>query len=216
VGPDRAAGRDQKPRAAGRDQKPRPAGRDPTRRAATHRDWVRRAAWLVFVLALTTFLLRGADRPRDPRLLPAGSSIPSRRVPGFSEIGFVVGRLPPVPTAGRHTFCALLATTAAQQQKGLMNRRDLAGYDGMVFRFDRPTTVSFYMKDTLIPLSIAWFDSGGRYLNALSMAPCPKSAVTCRLYRADAPYTVAIEVRAGGLPQLGIGPGSTITVGGPC
>ncbi len=171
---------------------------------------------MVLALALTTFLIRGANRPEDPRLLPAGSSIPSRRMPGFGEIGFTVGGPGPVPAEGRHTYCGLLAATTAQRQKGLMNRHDLAGYDAMVFRFDRPTTVAFYMKDTLIPLSIAWFDPVGRYLDATSMSPCPKTTVTCRLYSAGAPYTLAVEVRAGALPQLGIGPGSTITVGGPC
>jgi uncharacterized protein len=178
--------------------------------------WVARAAWVVLAIGVAVFVIRGANRPADPKLIPPGAVIPSRAVKGFGEVAFKVsGPAVPGPVAtGQH--CALLATTPAQQQKGLMNRHDLGGYEGMIFRFDRPATVAFFMKDTLIPLSIAWFDSTGRYLNSTTMLPCPKISRTCPTYAAISPYSVAIEVRAGGLPQLGIGPGAKIAVGGPC
>jgi hypothetical protein len=173
-------------------------------------------AWLIFALAVAVFLIRGADRPRRPRLIPNGAAIPARAVAGFDEVGFkVAGPAVPASLVAR-TRCALLAKTAAQQSQGLMNRRDLAGYDGMIFQFGQGTTVQFYMKDTLIPLSIAWFDATGRFLNQTDMPPCPKSTLRCPTYSATAPYTVAIEVSQGGLTPLGLGPGSTITVGGPC
>ena len=97
-----------------------------------------------------------------------------------------------------------------------MDRRDLGGYQAMIFEFSDGTTTGFYMKDTLIPLSIAWFDQSGRYVSSTTMAPCPKDSGPCPDYFADAPYSVAIEVAAGRLHSLGIGPGSTITVGGRC
>jgi uncharacterized membrane protein (UPF0127 family) len=71
------------------------------------------------------------------------------------------------------------------------------------------------MKDTLLPLSIAWFDQKGRFVSATDMAPCPDQS-DCPLYGATAPYTVAIEVVQGGLSGLGIGPNSTISIGGAC
>jgi hypothetical protein len=71
------------------------------------------------------------------------------------------------------------------------------------------------MKDTLIPLSIAWFDAAGRYVSETDMTPCG-SATICPLYHAAAPYTVAVEVAKGGLGHLGIGAGSSLTVGGSC
>jgi uncharacterized membrane protein (UPF0127 family) len=176
----------------------------------------RQAAWLVFGLAAGVFLIRGSDRPKDPKRIPAGAYIPSAAVPGFGEVGFKVAGPGVAPELSGRTQCALLARTVAQQQKGLMNRRDLAGYQGMVFQFDRPTVTGFYMKDTLISLSIAWFDQTGGFVSSTTMSPCPKNTVNCPIYSASGPYTVVIETRQGGLSQLGIGPGSTITVGGPC
>src|SRR5207253_5731136 len=102
-----------------------------------------------------------------------------------------------------------------QRDAGLMFRHDLAGYDGVIFRWTEPTTEQFWMKNTLLPLSIAWFDQSGRFVSATDMVPCPKNA-NCPLYGAAAPYTIAIEVMKGGLGGLGVGPNSTIHVGGPC
>jgi uncharacterized membrane protein (UPF0127 family) len=51
-----------------------------------------------------------------------------------------------------------VASTDAQRAEGLMNRRRLAPKAGMVFLFARPTRTQFWMKDTLIPLSIAFYD----------------------------------------------------------
>ena len=131
------------------------------------------------------------------------------RVRGFETVAYTVsGRSPP--------GCALLADTEAQRGLGLMNRLDLAGYDGMVFLWPAPTTEAFYMKDTLIPLSVAWFDQVSHFVSEADMAPCPPAVLSCPLYSAAAPYTVAIEVRQGGLARLGIGPGSSVALGGPC
>jgi uncharacterized membrane protein (UPF0127 family) len=183
------------------------AGRATVRRAAVAGG----AACLVLAIALGGVLIRAADRPSA-----RPGTVPSRSVPGFGEVSFkVAGPAVPASLANR-TRCALLATTEAQQRRGLMNRRDLAGYEGMIFQFNRPTTVPFFMKDTLIPLSIAWFDPTAKFLNSATMSPCPKTSLTCPVYSAVAPYSVAIEVRAGVLSQLGIGPGATIALGGPC
>ena len=53
-----------------------------------------------------------------------------------------------------------LALTSAQHQRGLMFRRK-APADGMLFVFERATTGGFWMKNTLVPLTIVFFDSGG-------------------------------------------------------
>jgi uncharacterized membrane protein (UPF0127 family) len=71
------------------------------------------------------------------------------------------------------------------------------------------------MKDTLISLSIAWFDASGNYVSATDMTPCGSAAV-CPLYHAAGPYTVALEVALGQLGHVGVGPGSTLSVGGSC
>jgi len=172
---------------------------------------VRLLNWAVLALiaaGLAACVATGANRPADPRL-EGGQS----RVPGFREVAFGVRPAAgSAPSAG--SYCALLAETSAQVQRGLMGRSDLAGYDGMVFRFPEDSSLGFYMKDVPVPLTVAWFDAGGRFVSSADMATCPDS--NCPTYRPAGPYRFALEVLAGGLGPLGVGPGSVIEVGGAC
>lgn len=138
---------------------------------------------------------------------PTGSTRPS--VAGFGSVAFQV------QGSAVAQRCALLAETAQQQEKGLMDASVLPGYDGMIFKFSSDTTTQFWMKDTSIPLSIAWFDSSGRFVSSTDMEPCIGRA-DCPLFSAAAPYRYALEVPKGRLGPLGIGPGSVISVGGAC
>jgi uncharacterized membrane protein (UPF0127 family) len=167
--------------------------------------WLWVGVWALFALAMGACMATGADRPANPALQD------SSRVPGFAQVGFQVE-----PGHGNTTkHCALLANTEQTRAQGLMNRNDLAGYDGMVFTFDTDTDAQFHMQNTLIPLSIAFFDSGGHFVSSLDMIPCIQGTV-CEHYSATGPYRTAIEVAKGGLPGLGIGPGSSMHVGGSC
>ena len=157
------------------------------------------------LVGLVVFGVLGANRPADPKLLPH----PSRpQVPGFGEIAYRISGV-------TNEKCALLAETEVQRARGLMNRTDLAGHDGMLFRFPSDTTNGFYMKDTPMPLSIAWFDAEGRFVSSADMEPC-LDRIECPTYHATRPYRFALEVAKGGLAEMGIGPGSQLTVGGTC
>lgn len=112
-------------------------------------------------------------------------------------------------------LCALLADTDAERARGLMEVEDLDGYDGMLFRFADDTTARFHMADTRIPLSIAWFDAAGHFVSSAEMPPCPDGE-ECPTYGPDRPYRLALEVPAGDLADMGIGPGSRISAGGTC
>lgn len=174
-------------------------------------EWVRRGAWGVLAVALLAFVVRGGTTPDDPYLVGAEG----RRdlIPGFEEISFTVTS----PTGDVLDWCAMLAATEALRQQGLMHQTDLGGYDGMVFRFDEPNTGGFWMKNTIIPLAVAYFDTDGRFVSAQGMDPCPEDAETCPSYPAAAPYLHAIEVPRGGLGRIGVGPGSTLSfTGAPC
>ncbi|MDQ3680707.1 MAG: DUF192 domain-containing protein [Actinomycetota bacterium] len=167
--------------------------------------------WAVIVLmacALAACVATGANRPADPRL--EGQS----RVPGFGEVAF---RVIPSPGSGMNAgqYCGLLAETEAQVQRGLMGRRDLAGYDGMVFRFSGDSSSSFYMLNVPVPLTVAWFDAKGRFVSSADMEPCVDRE-DCPLYPPARPYRLALEVMSGGLGRLGVGPGSVMEVGGAC
>ena len=180
----------------------RAAGTDGGRR------WLGRVVLAVLAAALLALVAEGANRPPDPRL--EGNS----RVPGFREVAF---RIRPPPGSGLSSgeYCALLAETAAQHARGLMGRRDLAGYDAMVFRFAVNTNSTFFMRSVPVALSVAWFDESGRFISSADMAPCPNRE-GCPLYVADRPYRIALEVLQGGLLRLGVGRGSVIELGGSC
>jgi len=109
-------------------------------------------------------------------------------------------------------WCMLLAETEAQRNRGLMQVTDptLGGYDGMVFRFDGDTSDAFYMRNTPMPLSIAFVSSDGDIVSTADMAPC-EDRVGCPLYHAAAPYQTAIEVPQGQLDRLGITQGNKVT-----
>ena len=143
-----------------------------------------------------------------------GPTAAASRVSGFETVAFTVTGSGGADAAVRG--CALLARTPAQRGRGLMQQRDLSGYDGMVFLWPASTDEAFYMKDTLIPLSIAWFDGATHFVSEATMAPCPPDSPSCPLFSAASPYTIAIEVPEGGLARLGIGPGSSITLGAGC
>lgn len=123
-------------------------------------------------------------------------------------------------TATKHdgTVCDLCLWVAAngdQRQLGLMYVTDLGGPDGMVFRYDSPTTGAFWMKNTVMPLSIAFYDRSGAFLDAFDMVPC--TADPCATYQTPPDFVDAIEVPQGMLDRLGLVPGSVLAISDlPC
>ena len=88
-----------------------------------------------------------------------------------------------------------IADTDDERARGLMGVTSLPENHGMAFVWDAPTDGSFWMKDTLIALSIAFVDAEGRVVTLRDMAPC--EADPCMTYSATAPYVTAIEANAG-------------------
>ena len=105
-------------------------------------------------------------------------------------------------------LCLWIADTGDQRARGLMFVTDLGPADGMAFRYPSPHTGRFWMKNTLLPLSIAFFGPDGRYLDAFDMEPC--TAEPCPRYPTPPDFLVAVEVPRGGLPGVGMVPGSTL------
>ena len=103
-----------------------------------------------------------------------------------------------------------LAQTPALRARGLMGRRSLAPRAGMVFAYSSPTTGAFWMKNTLIPLDIAFYDVRGRILRMLTMQPCRTE--NCRLYDPKVAYRGALEVNAGSFRRWGVERGDRIVV----
>ena len=101
-----------------------------------------------------------------------------------------------------------VADTPGERQTGLMGRESLSPYDGMAFVWDEPVESSFWMKDTLIPLSIAFWDEDGRIISILDMDPCLGDP--CPSYGPGEPFIGALEVRQGTLARHGVAVGDHV------
>ena len=108
--------------------------------------------------------------------------------------------------AGERSLSVRVADSEAERERGLMGVGDLPADDGMAFVFDGPVTSTFWMKDTQIPLSIAFSDEDGQILTITEMTPCRTDP--CPTYAADGPYTMAVEANAGWFGANGVGVGT--------
>jgi uncharacterized protein len=108
-------------------------------------------------------------------------------------------------TAGFHRVEAEVAATPADRAQGLMNRQSLAPNQGMIFVFPVSATHCFWMRNTLLPLSIAFLDEKGAIINIDEMAPqtennhCPAR-----------PARFALEMNAGWFKAKGLKAGAVI------
>ena len=103
-----------------------------------------------------------------------------------------------------------IADSERERTRGLMNRESLAEDAGMLFLFEGEQTGGFWMKDTLIPLSIAFVGPEGRILRILDMEPC--RADPCPVYDPGVPYRSALEVNQGAFAEWGVEEGDRLTL----
>jgi uncharacterized protein len=90
-------------------------------------------------------------------------------------------------------FTPELALSSAQHTRGLMFRKQ-APSDGMLFVFPRASVGGFWMKNTLVPLKIVFFDTRGRAVRRFLMTPCRKDP--CHIYDPVKQYRYALELPA--------------------
>jgi len=95
-----------------------------------------------------------------------------------------------------------LAQTDQQQQRGLMERTELGKNRGMLFVFDQEQPLSFWMKNTLIPLSIAYIDESGTIVDIQDMQPLDETS-----HPSAGPAKYALEVNQGFFRENGINVG---------
>jgi uncharacterized protein len=98
-----------------------------------------------------------------------------------------------------------IAGTDEERRTGLMNVMALAHDDGMAFVFPEPVTETFWMKDTLIPLSVAFVGPDDRVASISDMQPCATDP--CPTYGAAGSYTLAVEANLGWFADHGVAPG---------
>jgi len=108
-------------------------------------------------------------------------------------------------TIGTQSLTAELATSPAQRETGLMNRFSLKPDHGMLFIFERPEPLSFWMRNTFVALSIAFISADGRILNIEDMRPQtddPHWSKGAALY--------ALEMKKGWFAERGIVAGALV------
>jgi uncharacterized membrane protein (UPF0127 family) len=96
-----------------------------------------------------------------------------------------------------------VADDAEQRSRGLMGVEDLGQLDGMLFVFQDDAVRLFWMKDTLIPLDIAFFDSKGVMVTKTSLCPCLDD--DCPHYSSERLARYALETPLGDLEGLAEG-----------
>ena len=102
-----------------------------------------------------------------------------------------------------------IADNDAERQRGLMGRTALGEDRGMLFVFDSEQTLSFWMKDTLIPLSVAYLDSEGRIIDIQDMQPLDETS-----HPSAEPAQYALEVNQGFYEEHGVKVGDRVDLPG--
>ncbi len=110
--------------------------------------------------------------------------------------------------AGIHLIKAEVAADFATRAKGLMFRERLGPGEGMLFVFQDKSPQCFWMRNTLIPLSIAFIDDDGTVVNVEDMKPKTEDS-----HCAARPVRYALEMEQGWFGKRGVGPG--FRLGGP-
>jgi hypothetical protein len=101
-----------------------------------------------------------------------------------------------------------VAADEPARERGLSNRAELPSGTGMAFLFRGDTQIPFWMKDTLVPLQIAFVGGDGRVVGVLEMPPC--RADPCPTYAPTRPYRYAVELRSGAFTAAGIHEGDRV------
>lgn len=108
--------------------------------------------------------------------------------------------------AGIHVIHAEVANNETQRELGLMYRKTMPENNGMLFVFDQPAGICMWMKNTILPLSVAFMDSTGKIINIADMKPQTEDA-----HCAYGPAKYALEMNLHWFKQKHVEAGTVIT-----
>ncbi len=108
-------------------------------------------------------------------------------------------------TAGFHRIEAEVAATPQNRAQGLMHRKAMDSQRGMLFVFTHDAAHCMWMKNTLLPLSVAFMDASGRILNIAEMKPHSEEN-----HCATKPARYALEMNVGWFAQRGLKAGDVL------
>ncbi len=104
--------------------------------------------------------------------------------------------------AGMHNIRAEVARTPTQIMTGLMLRKEMAAHEGMLFVFDQPGPRCFWMKNTLLPLTLAYIADDGAIVDLIDMQPLSEAS-----HCSSQPVRYVLEMNQGWFDKRGIKPG---------
>ena len=152
--------------------------------------------WLAVIGIMLSMTLMGCDATSTamPETTALGQSLPisAQFAVGSRIVGLEVAKTP------------------AQQATGLMHRTTLAGDRGMLFEFNPPQSVRFWMKDVVIPLDMIFVKDGK--VKAILDAVPPCNTTPCPTYGPGIPIDRVIELRGGRAKELGLNVGAPIEI----
>ena len=108
-------------------------------------------------------------------------------------------------TTGMHVIDAQVATTTEQRMTGLMFRQEMPQQEGMLFVFEYPSQQCFWMKNTLLPLAVAFVDDDGTIVNLDEMQP-----QTLNSHCSAKPVRYVLEMNKGWFSKKGIKAGTKL------
>jgi uncharacterized membrane protein (UPF0127 family) len=135
------------------------------------------------------------DQPNGATTQPASAASAESRLPTTRM------------SIGRESFNLEIAYRPEDQETGLMNRKSMADDHGMIFVFPAERNLTFWMRNTLIPLDIVYLDRGGRVVSVKHRKPLDESSVP-----SDGPAMYAIELNAGAAARAGVKAGDVLKV----
>ena len=179
---------------------------------------LRRARLVVALGAIVVLLVSGCgsgvsdtDQARQRATVSAEEQLRSQ---GFTKVTLRIR----AADGSVQEHCVWMADSETERNRGLMEVTDpsVGGGEAMVFVFDGDSERAFWMKDAVLPLSIAWFDAEGGFVGSADMDPCPVGSTECPRFPPPQPYRSAVEMAQGRLQDWGIGPGATVSRAGAC
>jgi uncharacterized membrane protein (UPF0127 family) len=107
--------------------------------------------------------------------------------------------------SGEHHFTVEIAASLEQQERGLMFRRELGPDRGMIFPYEPPQAVGFWMKNTLIPLDMVFIRADGTVARIATATPLSLDTV-----QSGEPVAAVLEIRGGRAAELGVREGDRV------
>lgn len=115
-----------------------------------------------------------------------------------------------IKLAGR-VLTVEIADTSDKRAQGLMFRESLPKDHGMLFVFESEEEMAFWMKNTLIPLSIGYFDRNKKLINSMEMEPAPATEMNPKTYHSAKPAMYALEMTKGWFSRNKVGAGTAFS-----